>query len=566
MTTSMEPHYEVVWPLGKKARGDETFTPRLNDLNGKVIAEVWDWMYRGDESFPLVREELKRRYPDITIIEYPVFGDIHGVDEVEAVERVSRLLVEHGCDGVIVGIGHCGTCTPAVVRASLAAERVGVPSVSIVGKNYVEMATVVSRLLGVEDLPLAVYPGDIKFDELDEFVRKYETSVCDEIVEQLLTGDPKSGLDRDEPKPRDIVFSGSLDSVNDHFYREQWTDGLPIVPPTVDRIEGFLRAIERAPEEVVGVLLPEQREVTVWNVAVTAVMAGCRPEYMPMLLAVASAMADPAFKAEDGGSGTAWEPLIIVSGPVIEQLDINFGTGAMRVGRQANTSIGRFAKLLMLNIAGVRFPPGKTDKSAIGMTFPVVLAENEAAARRIGWPTFGDDRGVAAGQSAVTLQSVSAVSPPLFYGRPSQDSVFSYLEPVVEVFGQGILGYWCFTGLKFGNWHPTIVFSPKVASMVADMGWSKDDLRRWLYEKSVVPARHVEGIGVHMALDLAAKVQAGEISPDYHRSDDPDRLVSTFVRPEWIKIVIAGNPDGPVQQGYMNNHGQGIPVTRLIER
>jgi hypothetical protein len=160
--------------------------------------------------------------------------------------------------------------------------------------------------------------------------------------------------------------------------------------------------------------------------------------------------------------------------------------------------------------------------------------------------------------------SVIAASPPLFYGRLPHDDVFTYLEPVVQVFGHGMLGYWCFTGLKWASWHPTIVLSPRIAAMVAEMGWSKDDLRRYLYESALVPAGDLERRGHNVQLDIAAQVRAGLISEDYLRSTDPNRLVSAFVRPESIQIIVAGNPDGPVQQGYMNNHGQGIPTTRRI--
>jgi len=556
----------VVWPLGQVVEDarSEPMPDRLDDLDGKVIAELWDWMYDGDRAFPIIRAELLRRYPSVTFVDYSVFGDIHGANEHEVIEALPDLLRAHGCDAVIAGIGHCGTCTPAVIRASLAVERAGFPSVSVIGELYEEHATVIANYLGFEDPPLAVYPGHIKTDTEVEFEEKFRTSVCDQIVASLTNAAPTIVTRIEEPKPRGVVFTGTVDEILDHFDAEGWSDGLPIVPPTIERVERFLRSTPRDPEEVVGVMLPARREVTVWSVAANGVMAGCRPEYMPVLLAVAEGIADPAFKAEDAGSGTGWEPLVIVSGPIIDELGFNFGTGAMRLGRRANTSIGRFTKLLLRNFGGMQIPPGKTDKTGVGTSFYVVLAEDEASARAIGWPTFGEELGLSAHESAATVVSVIAASPPLFYGRLPHDDVFTYLEPLVQVFGQAILGYWCFTGLKWASWHPTIVLSPRIAAMVAEMGWSKDDLRRYLYEQALVPAGDLERRGQNVQLDIAEQVAAGLISPDYLRSRDPNRLVSAFVRPEWIQILVAGNPDGPIQQGYMNNHAQGIPITRRV--
>jgi hypothetical protein len=157
--------------------------------------------------------------------------------------------------------------------------------------------------------------------------------------------------------PRDIVFTGTLDEVQEHFYERRWSDGLPIIPPTLDRVERFLRFTEREPDEVLGVTPPANRQATVWNVAVNGVMAGCRPEYMPILLAVVEAIVDPAYKVEDAGSTPGWESLIVLSGPIIKELGFNSGQGVMRVGKQANTSIGRFLRLYLRNLAGFHHAP-----------------------------------------------------------------------------------------------------------------------------------------------------------------------------------------------------------------
>src|SRR5262249_42752337 len=158
-----------------------------------------------------------------------------------------------------------------------------------------------------------------------------------------------------------------------------------------------------------------------------------------------------------------------LSGPIAKQLDFNSGVGLMRVGRQANTSVGRFLRLLTRNIAGLRIPPGETDRAGIGNTFNVVMAEDEDAARETGWPTFGEERGVPAGTSAVTVRSVVGVTNPL-----------GGLDDLVDVFGP-MCGNWLFTGLHYGRWEPLILLNPTTAKELAiRQGMSKEDVRRYL--------------------------------------------------------------------------------------
>jgi hypothetical protein len=436
--------------------------------------------------------------------------------------------------------------------------------VSIVGSLFEPQARTVARFLGVIDLPLAVYPGRIPVDDEDTFRHKIETTVVEQVVEGLTASSPRLDPPAPEPARRDVVCRGTLDEVDAFFSEQQWTDGLPIVPPTVARVEELLAHTDRDPDEVLGVLLPERREATVWNVAVHGVMAGCRPEYLPVLVAAVEAIADPEFRLEDAGGGTGWEPLMVVSGPVIAALDFNAGTGAMRVGRRANSSIGRFLRLVMRNLAGLRIPPSDTDKAGIGSSFNVVLAEDEDTIAELGWPTFGEDHGVERGRSSVTVMSVAAESPPFGeYGCSPHDPA-SYLRPIVDVFGKAICGYWIFTGLLFGRWHPLVLLSPHVARVLHDNGWSKEDVRQFLYDETWIPASAVQPRGDYVNLDLASQVASGVLPAVYHRSDDPDRLIPVFLRPEWIQVVVAGNPAGYYQRGYMNYHAHGAPVTKAI--
>ncbi len=424
------------------------------------------------------------------------------------------------------------------MRASVAAIRGGVPSVAIVGSHFKARAKTIECSLGVQDSGMAVYPGHIRLDDENEFCRKVATDIVDQIISELgnvkISPARKSG----EHQPREIVFRGSIDEVNAHFYDAQWTEGLPVIPPTLDRIDAFMKHTARRPDEVIGVLLPERREATVWNVAVNGVMSGCLPEYMPVLLALVEAIADPEFRIEDHGSTPGWEPLIVISGPVTKALDFNFGTGVMRPGRRANT--------------------------AIGNPFNVIIAEAEDFVRSIGWPTYGMERGLKEGESGVTVQSMMGASAPMAGHGAEGNDLLGYLDPMADVFGKAILGYWVHTVVAFAHWDPLIIMNPQIAKLAADKGWSKNDIRNYLYERAQIPARDVEFRGRFVNLELASQLEKGIVPAAYGASKDPDRLVPCFYTPESIGIVIAGNPATTWQRGYMNNHEQGAAVTKNI--
>lgn len=458
---------------------------------------------------------------------------------------------------------------PAVMRAAAAIESSGFPAVAIGSRGFTGMGQIIARTLGVEGLPIAEYPGVILTDDDSTFDRKVTESLVPQVVAGLTAGGPDGPTrgvhEVDTPAhPRDIVLSGTLDEIQEGFLERQWTDGMPIIPPTPDRVERFLPFTDRDPDEVIGVLLPEKRAATIWNVAVNGVMAGCRPEYMPVLVAIVECLADPGFRIEDAGSTPGWEPLVTISGPLAAELGFNAGAGVLRVGRQANTSIGRFVRLYMRNVAGLRIDPGVTDQGAIASTFNVVLAEDDDAVRELGWQPFRVDEGFAVEDTVVSVQSVFASSPPIYSGG---GEATAHLETIGAHFGRAI-GGWVFLALKHEGWHPLLVMSPSIAGVMAKSGYDKDAIRSWLYDHVRIPARELEECAPqvgHADFSLAHQVAEGYAPAEYHTSDDPDRLVPQFVKPEWIGIVVAGSAVRNQSRAYVSNHGQGVRTTRRVE-
>jgi hypothetical protein len=442
-------------------------------------------------------------------------------------------------------------------------EESGTPAVAVVATGFMRQAQVTARAMGIPTA-LVEYPGVIPTDTEEEYDDKVTHAVVPGIVAGFASRKEATSTNEDidvDPEPKALVFRGSLDAVHAFFEERLWSDGLPVIPPTNDRVETFLRCCDRDPDEVLGVLAPELREATVWSVAVNGVMAGCRPEYMPVLVGVVEAISDPEFLIEDAGATPGWEPLVVLSGPIIEDLDLNTETGVMRIGRRANSTIGRFARLYMRNVAGFRIPPGKSDKGTIGFTFPVALGEAEATCREMGWPTFGEDRGFAGGQSAVTVQSVVAISAPIYSGGTPEQ----LLEPIAYHMAT-TCGPWASMGVYNGRWHPLLLLSPSVARRLAAGGITKDDIREYLYNNARIEIDWFERyqLGIGGKYRTFAELAGGSVEPQYAQSDDPKRLVPVLMRPEWTNIVVAGDPGRNQSKIYVNNHKHGPPVSKAV--
>ena len=452
-----------------------------------------------------------------------------------------------------------------MLRATIAAERAGIPAAAIIATQFLPFARAVARSLGATDPVIVEYPGAPMNDSYEQLRDKVANVLVPKILEgwskRSNTGATPQAMQ--EPQPGDSVFKGTLQQVQDHFYDNLWTDGLPVIPPTVAKVAEFLRFTERAPDDVLGICQPECREATIWNIAVNGVMAGCRPEYMPVLIALVEAILAPEFLLEDAGATPGWEPLIVISGPIIKELDFNSGGGVMRVGRRANTSIGRFLRLYMRNVPGQRIPPGTTDKATTGMTFNVVMAENEDFVDTLGWPTFGIDRGYARDENIVTVRSCVSMSQPTFSAGKDPNN---HAQIMAEVVGQ-MFAYWSYTGIRHTKWHPLILLSPSLAKVFADGGWNKDHIRKYLYDNVRITAANVEKYAHNSSspyYSLKDFVEQGKVLPEYHTSDDPNRLVRVFVKAEWIDIVVAGDPGRNQSRGYVQSHRQGVPVSKRI--
>ena len=176
--------------------------------------------------------------------------------------------------------------------------------------------------IGMPNIPIALVPGHIGTKTAGDLRRDILDVTTAEVIRNL-TVMPDAKTESAEPQPREIVVRGGFKAVNRYFTEHELSDGLPIVPPTRDDVEAFLRYTDRDPHESLGTLLPDKRAATVWSIAVNGVMAGCRPEYMPILVALIEAMCDPQYGVEHSGNTPGADTLIILNGPIIKTLDFN---------------------------------------------------------------------------------------------------------------------------------------------------------------------------------------------------------------------------------------------------
>jgi len=563
--TISDPVASVVSPLGRTTADELEVNDGLGPLGGKRIAFVWDLLFSGDKMIEEMQAILGEKYPGVEFVGHENFENIHGPEERRVVAELPDRLKELEVDGAVIGVGACGSCTPAVLRAVAVSEKAGIPAVGLISEGFGRQAVAVARAQGLSNPRVAHYPGIIVADD-EETLRRKSREVLLPAVEAQLVGagivkDQHDAAGPEQHQPTEIVYSGSLLEVQEYFHDRQWTDGLPIIPPTTERCEAMLAETPLAADHVVGVLPPELREVTVWNVAVNGVMAGCRPEFMPLLIAAVEAVADPYFRLEDGGATPGWEPQVIVSGPDLGAFGLNAGQGALKAGNRANSTIGRFLKLCFINLAGLRIPPGATDKGCIGANFNVALAEADLATRALGWPSLREEMGFAREETVVAVQSMMGSTLPIYSGGETPEN---HLQLIAEHFA-GTVAHWSYLSVMFREWFPLLVISPAVAQVLVDNGMSKDDVRRELAARSRVKAGLWEEYPWQVGTDgfkLAKEIASGAAPPEYSESDDPDRLVPSIPYPEMVGIVVAGDPERNQSRFLVNNHEHGPRIAR----
>ncbi len=304
-------------------------------------------------------------------------------------------------------------------------------------------------------------------------------------------------------RSRKIEYADADDPV-ELCYGRGWTDGLPVTPPTDERVIAMLKGTTRRPDEKIGKIPPFLADCTVEKVAINAVMAGCKPSFMPVLLAALEAALEPVFTLHGVLATTYFSsPIIIVNGPIANKIGMNSGINALGQGNRANATIGRALNLIVLNVGGGR--PGEADRSTLGAPskYTLCFAEDESDPD---WEPLSVARGLPRGVSAVTL--FQGHGPEAFVDQKSRTP-----EALTRSFASSLV--------KIG--HPRLVqsartilvLSPEHYAIYKEGGWDRKHIERALYEATIRPgAELVAGTdGVGEGIPAA---RANEQVPKFH--------------------------------------------------
>lgn len=457
-----------------------------------------------------------------------------------------------------------------MLRAAIAAESAGIPSVSIVCEGFDGQARATARGHGYDGLPLAVTVGHVDAQSTEEMVANFLGRTVDDVVAGL-TADANARADDDfgneEPTALEVVATGTIDEIHARFVERGWTDGHPVVPPTRDRVEAYLADSGHDPWKTLGIATSSGRDVTIWSIAVNAVMAGCRPEHLPVLIAIAEILVGPDYGSQHSGNTTGADALVVIDGPNASALGFHHGVGAMREGAHANTAVGRWLRLYLRNVFG--FTTDEHDKATFGNPTRVVLAEDMACLAEIGWSPLGATFGYADEDDVVSMARMNSgvIIGSVFGATP--DQVVPYLAD-----GLTRVASWDLThvhGLGQDQFAPLLVLSPNLARTFARAGWTRERAQAALFEHARIPASRFERyIGEWSNLTpgrrrLADLVADGVLPEVFAESDDPDRLVPIVTRPERIMIAVAGDPSRTNAYAFANDGPHGWWTARPID-
>ena len=292
----------------------------------------------------------------------------------------------------------------------------------------------------------------------------------------------------------------------EYCYEQGWTDGLPVIPPEANRVEAMLATEGRPPETVISAHPPTGHECTVLSAAVNSVMAGCLPAYFPVVVAALEAMNQDDFHfyastASTGGSA----PLVIVSGPVVEDIGMNAGVNTFGPGNRANATIGRAVRLIILN--GFEIIPGLSDLSTQGNPgkYSFCIAER---ADRNPWPGLNVELGYPPEVSSVTVYAGAGFCNVENHGGDTPESILDCVADSMANLG-------CITPGQ-----SVVVLSPEHAAIVASTGWSKAGVKQYLFDRASQSVDVVKRVGKYIASEHDG-------SGDIHRGHSPDDILVT---------------------------------------
>ena len=528
----LEPHGQLAFP---ERQG--LFAPRLSDLNGKKIAI----MAMGLDSmvfFDTIKSMLKNRYPTVEFAHFnygiPNAPDISGeiaekcdgwIDGVKAAETGSRhdtgaRLEKRGCPGVAI-------VSDAILKAKkLLVENNGMPTCRIL------TVPAVDYLVAKTDPELMKPVAEEAFDAIHNALIQPLTKEEREVVDFRYDYSPKqfTGLD----------YSEANDKFQQYCAENFMTDGLPVVPPTKEAVDRMLAGTAYPPDKEIGLMFPKQGKATVEKIAINAVMAGAKPEYLPVIITMIETITAKNFNQYHIVNEIL--PITLISGPIIEEIGLNNESGYLAPGHRANATIGRAMLMCMINIGWRRMDvyssPGGPGQPAAYANY--VVPENQKASP---WESYAVSNGFKPEESTVTICEGIFIS----RGPSETLSMAGYKEKLRQLSGMfshsaGVFGF--FGMPKNGSdMRHMVAIHPTFARQLANAGFTRESFIQWLHDNNTV---HWDTMSEEERKDLRTMVAAGRVMGIKTEDCKPGLYREPFADPKEVAVIVAGTGAGGV--------------------
>ena len=519
-------------------------SPRLDTLNGKTIGMFGDFMKVATFMLQVVEMHIRQKFPEAKFSYFRYDAETTDIAKDAAVAEEFHSWLA-GVDCVLAFYGAVPSSSLFLGYNAAYMEKQGKPTVmAVVPRTYsAGLRGVKARCVpGLRVVPFQPEVLDI-FGRSDlAQTEKNMGAGTEAFVRELIDG-LTAPLTEEEVHPTPAsqelatrTFSGTPEELSDLFYSYGWTNGTPIKLPTREAVDEMLRGTDLPPDYVVAKIPPMMGLATVEKIAVNAVMAGCLPTYLPVLIAAVQGAMDPKIYLEGWCcSQSTWGPVLTLSGTICKDIGFNTADHALTPAFRANTTIPRAFGYVMMNIGGVR--PGVEDLSEMGHEFRQGFAMGDDPDNNP-WTPLHMDFGFDEGDSAVTM----------FWPQEHRVSTCTTVPAVLKALCK----------MDPYGWDPglAVILTPKCAKMMADAGWTKQRILDYIVEYARKPAKEV---------DLQWLIQNNHPPKTVDLPLDMEASTRTFWSSEHMFLTVAGGQAGCMVTVLGGGGDHGGPSCAKIE-
>ena len=519
-------------------------SPRLSDMNGKTIGMFGDFMNVATYMLQVVEKHILEKYPEAKFSYYRYTVETTDIaKDAEALKTFQPWLESVDC--VLAFYGAVPSSSLFLGYNAAFMEKCGKPAVmAVVPRTYsAGLRGVKARCVpGLRIVPFQPEVLDI-FGRSDlEQTEKNMGAGTAQFVKELVDGLTAPLTEEEKnPTPADQslaarTFEGTPDEISDLFYSYGWTNGTPVKMPTREAVDEMMRGTDYPADYVVAKIPPMMGLATVEKIAVNAVMAGCLPTYLPVLIAAVKGAMDPKIYLEGWCcSQSTWGPVLTLSGKVAEDIGFNTADHALTPAFRANATIARAFGYIMMNIGGVR--PGVEDLSEMGHEFREGFAMGDSLQNNP-WGPVHEDFGFDKDDSCVTM----------FWPQEHRVSTCTTVSAVLKALCK----------MDPYGWDPglAVILTPKCAKMMADAGWTKQRILEYIVEYARKPAREV---------DLQWLIQNNHPPKTVDLPQDSEASTRTFWSTEHMFLIVAGGQAGCMVTVLGGGGDHGGPSCAKIE-